>query len=268
MHRKDNFAHDAIRYNTETGEPYQTLVAVNEFGEFSTIYEAVNDPLIASFLNLRRQLKHDPPTPAYIRSPILRSIYRAIPFSPNLSKPEYVPTRLLSLLQVLRKQFPRHKLLLSDFSSLPDTSEGYNAPVVQTRVQGQMVPCRTILVQPGYFDIFFPTDFALLRDLYESVIDPSNTVSADEDTPFAIRATPLNPSVTSAELGSKYFFSKGRRIPMDGVHSGSGLPVGQRRSNVFTHREFLETYAQLEKTQLRSGENPMLDYYKNVKFLF
>ena len=57
-------------------------------------------------------------------------------------------------------------------------------------------------------------------------------------------------------------------MPVDGVISGSGLPVGQRKSSVFTHAEFLSTYAQIEKTQLRNGENPMLDYYRNVKFLF
>jgi hypothetical protein len=55
---------------------------------------------------------------------------------------------------------------------------------------------------------------------------------------------------------------------MDGVLSGSGLPVGQRQSEVYSHKEFLETYGQLEMTRLRSRENPMVDYYKNVKFLF
>jgi hypothetical protein len=30
----------------------------------------------------------------------------------------------------------------------------------------------------------------------------------------------------------------------------------------------METYADLNKTRLLSGENPLLDFYKNVKFLF
>ena len=55
---------------------------------------------------------------------------------------------------------------------------------------------------------------------------------------------------------------------MDGVPSSSGLPVGERKSQVYTHAEFMETYADLKKTQLRNGENPLLDTYKNVKFLF
>ena len=31
---------------------------------------------------------------------------------------------------------------------------------------------------------------------------------------------------------------------------------------------FLETYADLDQTKLMSGENPMVDLYENVKFLF
>ncbi len=50
--------------------------------------------------------------------------------------------------------------------------------------------------------------------------------------------------------------------------SASGLPVGERKSSVFTHAEFMETYADLAQTQLKSGENPMLEFYQNVKFLF
>jgi len=85
-----------------------------------------------------------------------------------------------------------------------------------------------------------------------------------------MRASPLTTSVSPLALGSEFFSSHplNRRPPMDGVASASGLPVGQRKSNVFTHAEFLETYADLEKTRLRNGENPMLDFYKNVKFLF
>ena len=68
------------------------------------------------------------------------------------------------------------------------------------------------------------------------------------------------------------FFSsgvpRGRRAPLDGVVSATGLPVGEHKSQVFTHAEFLETYADLSKTRMRNGENAMLEFYGNVKFLF
>jgi hypothetical protein len=55
---------------------------------------------------------------------------------------------------------------MSDFHYLPDTIEGIDAPVVQTRYQRKMVPCSTYLVDPGYFDIFFPTNFELMANIY------------------------------------------------------------------------------------------------------
>jgi len=188
-----------------------------------------------------------------------------MPFAPNLSPAEYVPTRLLNLLQTLRTHFPRHRLLLSDFSSLPDTIPGVNSPVVQTRFRNITVPCTTLLVKQGYFDIFFPTDFERLRDMYEfTLIQPRKDLISG-------RITPLMSTASSFTLGSQFFSSyqpSNRRSPVDGVASASGLPVGERKSSVFDHAHFLETYAELEKTRLRNGENPMLDFYKNVKFLF
>jgi len=230
------------------------------------LYTPVTDPLIADFLDLRQHLNHPLPINTLLRaSSTLRKMYLSLPFSPNLSREEFIPTRLLSLLRTLRHYFPRHRLLLSDFSSLPDTIAGVNAPVVQTRFQNTTVPCSTVLVRQGYFDIFFPTNFECLRDMYEFTIsrisDPSTNLPP-------VRSTPLANNSTSISLGPDFFFSQSRRRPMDGVTSASGLPVGERKSSVFTHSEFLQTYAELGRTRLINGENPMLDFYTNVKFLF
>ena len=262
-----------MRYDYTTLRPYQGLVTIDNNGDFDTIYTTVTDPLIASFLNMRRILKHPPPINKLIRSSdTLRKICHSLPFAPNLSPTEYVPTRLLNLLRTLRTYFPRHRLLLSDFSSLPDTISGVNAPVVQTRFRNVTVPCTTLLVKQGYFDIFFPTNFERLRDMYEYTLSqpPSDLASSLDDAHLS-RITPLTSTATSFSVGSGYFSShqpNNRRIPIDGVTSASGLPIGERKSSVFSHSQFLETYAELEKTRLRNGENPMLDFYKNVKFLF
>ena len=222
---------------------------------------------------MRRILKHPPPINRLIRSSdTLRKIYCSLPLAPNLSTAEYVPTRLLNLVRTLRTCFPRHRLLLSDFFSLPDTISGVNAPVVQTRFRNITVPCTTLLVKQGYFDIFFPTNFERLRDMYEYTLSqpPSDLASSLDDTQSS-RITPLTSTATSFSMAAGYFSSyhpKNRRIPLDGVTSASGLPIGERKSSIFSHSRFLETYAELDKTRLRNGENPMLDFYKNVKFLF
>ncbi|KAF5377786.1 hypothetical protein D9757_008070 [Collybiopsis confluens] len=265
----DNFAHDVVRYDFETLQPYQGYVTVDSHGDFDMMYTKADDPLITSFLGLREQLGHPMPVPRLFRTmPSLRRMYRTLPFAANMSEEEYVPTRLLSLLSTLRNHFPRHRLLLSDFSSLSDTIPGKNAPVVQTRVRSTMVATETLLVHQGAFDIFFPTNFEQLRDMYEHIISQPLTHS---ESILPNRSSPLARSVQSMALGSDYFSSHSnpnRRSPLDGVSSASGLPVGERMSSVFKHSEFLETYADLSRTSLRNGENPMLDFYKNVKFLF
>lgn len=264
-----------VRYDMKTLEPYQTFVAIDDDGDFSTHHTRVTDPLISSLLSIRQSLCHPPPIPSILRSSDrIRKIYNNLPFSPNLSQPEYIPTRLLTLLYKLRTHFPLHRLLLSDFSSLPDTVVGYNAPVVQTRYKNTMVPCSSLFVQQGYFDIFFPTNFEKLRDMYEHVLSrpaPANGGrSALDLPPPPPRPTPLWHSVSPLALGAEFFSAHppNRRSPLDGVASASGLPVGERKSSVFTHTEFMQTYADVEKTRLKNGENPLLDFYKNVKFLF
>ena len=201
------------------------------------------DPLIASFLNLRRRLGHPPPLPSILKSPSVRSIYNRLPFAPNLSTPEYVPTRLLSLLRTLRTHFPRHRLLLSDFSSLPDAIPGVNAPVVQARVRGTAVACSTLFVQPGLFDIFFPTHFGYLRDMYEHVLAQPPTAGDDDRLPLA--PSPLASSSSPLSAGAGFFSSyqpQNRRPPIDGVANASGLPVGSA-SRTCSHAEIMETYA-------------------------
>jgi hypothetical protein len=256
-----------LSYDYRTLEPYQGIVTIDENNDFGMHFERVNDPLVSAFLALRRRLKHPTPFPTLLKHSAIRSLFTNLPFAPNLSPPEYIPTRLLSLLRTLRRHFPRHRLLLSDFSSLPDQIPGINAPVVQTRYKNTTVPTSSLLVHPGYFDIFFPTDFDRLRDMYEYILEQPvlhEDVATGRVSPLATSASPLSE-------GSGFFSSyqpSNRRTPIDGVASSSGLPVGERKSSVFTHAEFLETYADLSQTQLKSGENPILDFYKNVKFLF
>lgn len=120
-----------------------------------------------------------------------------------------------------------------------------------------MVPCSTYLVQPGYFDIFFPTDFEKLRDMYRLVM--SSPTSRDVE----LRSSPLGTTASSLRLGPSFFSSS------SSSHSNSPRMDGEKgRVKVFTHKEFMQTYADLEATTVRNGENPMLEYYQNVRFLF
>jgi hypothetical protein len=131
-----------------------------------------------------------------------------------------------------------------------------------------MVPCGNIFVQQGWFDIMFPTDFVTLREMYEFLLSQAGPDADQQDELSYARVSPLSLSTSPLSLGANFFSSRARRSPLDGVTSASGLPVGERKSSVFNHAEFLETYADLAKTRLANGENPMVEFYENVKVLF
>ncbi|KAI8379423.1 S-adenosyl-L-methionine-dependent methyltransferase [Radiomyces spectabilis] len=209
----DNFAHDLIRYDLETLQPYQGIVSIDSKGDYTELYEPLQDNLIQQYLQTRKQTRYLSPV---LSRKLWHKFLKSLPIAPNMTSPEFIPTKLFMLLQMLKTYFPQHRLILSDFSSLPDAVEGVDAPVVQTRYKGTMVPCSTYMVQPGWFDIFFPTNFELLRDMYLLVC------------------------------------------------RGSG---NDKSVKVMTHREFCERYGDVERTTTRSGENPMLMYYENMKML-
>lgn len=207
----DNFSHDAIRYDPDTEQPLQGSVLIDEDGEFFEFYERKLDPVAARYLQLRDLASRSPYVTPISQGRILRKLRHALPLAPNLTKPEYIPTRLMQFFDVLRRYFPAHRLVLSDFNSLPDAVPGLNAPVVQTRYRRRNVQVTTPFVHQGYFDIFFPTDFNLMEDMYRVITGKLTKVS--------------------------------------------------------THQAFLENWAYVEETETRSGENPMLSWYKNASVM-
>lgn len=149
----DNFAHDIIRYDLTAPssavepQPLQGTVLIDEGGDFYEFYQPTLDPVAARFFAVRDAATGGAyPTP-YPSSRALRLLKGNLPFAPNLSTPEYVPTRLMQFFDVLERYFPAHRLLTSDFHSLPDAIKGLNAPIVQTRYQRRPVPVSTPLVR-------------------------------------------------------------------------------------------------------------------------
>lgn len=160
----DNFAHDAVRYSSN-GDPLQSTVFIDSSGEFYEFYSPTLDPLASRYFRVRdaacggtslsasinpfQPLKYNAHLP--LTHPLrwrttARNLRSKLPFAPNLSPPEWIPTRLLQFFDVLQTYFPAHRLLLSDFHELKDAVEGVNAPVVQTRYKRRTVPVSTPLV--------------------------------------------------------------------------------------------------------------------------
>lgn len=272
----DNLSHDVVRYTVEDETPLQCLVEINERGDFSEIYEPVSDPLIQRFLDIRRDIRrpnsyaHSTLHPLLSRSPLLRKVYASMPFAANLSPPDFLPTQSLLLLDVLRNKFPAHRILMSDFDELPDTVPGRNAPVVQTRYEGQSVTCSTYLVSQGWFDIFFPTDFRFLRDMYEWVMAGKDRTHArnhhhhyHQKSHRQLGNSSAGPEQQLQQQGMSD--NEMKRIAEIGV----GLGWGNRKPlRVLSHKQFLERYGEPEYTMLKDGSNPMLDLYENADFIY
>ncbi|PHH67029.1 hypothetical protein CDD81_4424 [Ophiocordyceps australis] len=165
----DNFAHDSIRYDMVSEEPLQAHVLIDAHGGFFEFYLGVLDPIAARFFRVRHAATCGLYPRPYPANPLLRRLVAKLPFAPNLSAPEFIPTRLMEFFDVLEKYFPAHRLLTSDFDSLPQAVKGLNAPVVQTRYQRRTVPVTTPLVHQGYFDILFPTDFCVTEAMYRAI---------------------------------------------------------------------------------------------------
>lgn len=174
----DNFSHDCIRYDPESEEPLQGSVLIDEDGEFFEFYDRKLDPVALRYLRVRDVAARSPFITPISQPRFLRQLRHSLPLAPNLTKPEYIPTRLLQFFDVLYQYFPAHRLVLSDFNQLPDAVPGLNAPVVQTRYQRRNVQVTTPFVHQGYFDIFFPTDFAMMEDIYRAITGKLTRVSS------------------------------------------------------------------------------------------
>ena len=139
----DNFAHDSIRYDPFTEEPLQGTILIDNSGDFFEFYSKQIDPVASRFLRVRNAACSRPFNHPLGQPKVIRNLKSRLPFAPNLTLPEYIPTRLMQFFDILREHFPYHQLLTSDFHSLPDAVPGFNAPVVQTRYQRRVVPVST-----------------------------------------------------------------------------------------------------------------------------
>lgn len=173
----DNMPHDRVAYDSD-GAMLQAHVVTDDtvtslqshLGRYNEDFVPVTDRLILEYMVAMDRLGRKSPSldwhPSKIFDPLMST---RTPWSS-----EFIPTIAFQFLKKICNDLPSHRLIISDFSSLPDTIKGHTAPVVQTRYKGDTVACSTYLLQRGLFDIFFPTDFGLLRDVHEMMSKRSN----------------------------------------------------------------------------------------------
>ncbi|KAI5952032.1 hypothetical protein KGF54_005107 [Candida jiufengensis] len=227
----DNFAHDMIAYDINSGEPLEGKVLIDKKGDFYQFFTPELSDYSNAYLQLRENSKFsilDQQKTFNGKLETFRSLFGSthpllesttklkiknsiLPFNDDLTPPEFIPTRLIKFFNILKHKFPNHSLISSDFHTLPNTIKGFNAPVVQTVLNKETIDVSTYMVHQGYFDIMFATDFEMANELYTKITG--------------------------------------------------------KISKINTHKEFLEQWADVDATTTKYGENPMLDFYRNVSFL-
>lgn len=236
----DNLTHDVVRYTTDTLQPYQAVVSIDASGDMHELWEPVHDARIKRYFELTGgaeggKARFPPAAPGYLGwtpQAVRKFMTAQLPFYPNLTPPQYIPTGSIALLDVLAKSFPKHRLVMADFDKLPDTIDGHNAPVVQTRLQGTMVPVTQYLVHQGFFDIFFPTNFGELQRMHSATMSGTGRSSSSSSH----------------------------------ARSNHAPPASLSRSEVLPHSAFLRRYADLAATTCWDGSNPMLKWYANASW--
>ena len=229
----DNFAHDMIRYDPDTEAPHQGIVLCDEDGDFHDFYSRQLDPIAERFLRVRRHVVCTPFDHPLNTPRFRRKVRSSLPGASNLTKPEYIPTKAMLFFDVLREYFPAHRLVMSDFHGLPDAVPGVNAPVVQTRFEREAI----------------------------SVTTPF--VCSDRPSPHSLD---VNTNLLSRQQVQQGYFDI--LFPTDfDVMDDMYKALTGKLTRVMKHEDFMSRWAYLEETETRSGENPLLDWYKNVSML-
>lgn len=246
----DNLTHDVIRLikNRRDGviDIQQCMVVerhafVEEFGQpsvqvkYEEVFIPVSDPLILELTECMDHIGHN----WYYhkgKNELWNMALNAWPLSElNLAgNKEFIPSGSFQFMKILLSKFPNHCFVMSDFDYLPPTVSGFNGPVVQTRYKGKTVGSSTYLLQKGLCDIFFPTDFNLLAEMYKLLHLKA----------MSHRASILYSECTISDK------------------DGCGFDI-----SVLKHRDFCLEFADHKLTQTISGYNPMLDDFSNVSFL-
>lgn len=222
----DNLTHDKVVRCADSGDWLETLVQADDGGKLREVHQPLRDDDIRIALeHFSFEREATPRVPNTLMGKLLSGYGR--PKSPPTSA-AFVPSGAMQMIAAVHEWFPKHKLLLADFDSLPSptvplffgrseslrdgTLEALNPPLVAgTTSKGKDRDYETYLLPPGTADIFFATDFDSLSEAYRSI---------------------------------------------------TGRQALMHRSS-----EFLTDFGDIGKTEVSGGYNPMLHDFINTRFL-
>ncbi|PRW05767.1 S-adenosyl-L-methionine-dependent methyltransferase [Chlorella sorokiniana] len=181
----DNLPHDRVWRDMGSAEWQQTLVAESDRyedlgqwsqhhsrggeGDYFELVQPAADPLIRRCLQAVQACDASADASGARKSGLALTMARGWRKLVGEATDEvrWLPTGCLQLLDTLQRARPSHTLIAADFDALPEVAvAGINAPLVATTYGGSTFDHGSYLVPRGTADIFFPTDFSLLCQLY------------------------------------------------------------------------------------------------------
>ena len=231
----DNLPHDKIKWCDETKEWKETHVVAHGDG-LREEYLPLQDSLILETLQL-----FPPPSKEKIASEsressgslwnrLWNTLSRRSSSSSSSSSAVFLPTGAVRLIHSLKKTFPSHRLVLADFDHLP-------SPDVR----------------------LFGGSKRSLRDGSLDAYNAPLVASVDEKGKDLDYETYL----LTREIGTADIFFA---TDFDAL-SEAYFKITGRTSHVFRSSEFLVDYADVERTRVAGGYNPLLEDFSNTRFL-
>ncbi|KAL6449628.1 SPAC25A8.03c Protein arginine methyltransferase NDUFAF7 [Candida maltosa Xu316] len=229
----DNFSHDLIRYDNITGQPHEGKVLIDEHGDFYEFFTPELSYYSDVYLNLRENGKHS-----------------------LLNHASTIPGKLSTLKSLYSNDV--HPLLQSSTKlKLKNTL----FPFSDNLSPGEFIPTRLL----KFFQILkhkFPNHSLISSDFNYL----PNTIPGHYNGPVV--QTVLKNEMVDV---STYMIHQGYfdiMFPTDfNIASEMYKKVTNKVPRVESHREFLEQWADTEVTTTKTGENPMLEFYRNVSFM-
>ena len=206
----DNLPHDKIiRTKNNSGNDWW-IFNINDINDWKEIVitqiddnlfeeknQTLNDPLIIRtaelFLTQKKSIWNETNEESskfslakWTRKGLLKTRERMEKFSDKKSL--FIPSGSLKFLDVLSKKFPKHQIIIADYTVLPPLEISWwhqwksrniqgsllgcrNSPLVASKVDnGKTIDSPTYLVPLGSCDIFFQTDFQALCRAYQKII--------------------------------------------------------------------------------------------------
>lgn len=173
----DNLPHDRVYIKNVNGqeEIFQTMVNIKSDGTYEEVQKPMIDYNIKNVYQLWKKQENDQSNEKE-RTVDRNFVYSLYKWWKNIKVTNnvYLPTECYKMIQNIDKIFPNNHMIISDFDMLREARSarvGINAPIVSKKMKEseEKHDFDNIYVDRGEADIFFPTDFRLLREMYISV---------------------------------------------------------------------------------------------------